>query len=68
MHPVNSSQISYVGYEDSTSELYITFRNGSTYRYDNVPRNIFEALLKSDSVGKYLNAHIKNSYTCTKIN
>lgn len=67
MHPVNSSQISYIGYDDATQCLYVTFKNNSTYKYDNVPRDIFEAMLKSDSVGKYLNLKVKGVYNSTKI-
>lgn len=65
MYPVNSSQISYIGYEGT--DLYIKFKNGTVYKYANVPKDLFDNLKNSKSVGKYFTDHIKNSYDCTKI-
>lgn len=67
MHPVISSQISYVGYENDTKELFITFKNGSTFKYEDVPKVIYNNLMDSDSKGRYLNMYVKNIYTSTKI-
>lgn len=67
MFPVSSSQISYIGYEDDDMSLIVVFTNGSTYRYDNVPREVFDDLKSASSVGKYFNANIKNSYSNSKI-
>lgn len=67
MHPVISSQISYVGYEEETKELFVTFKNGSTYKYEGVSKNIFDTLLSSTSVGSYFFMEIKNHYNFIKI-
>jgi hypothetical protein len=67
MYPVVSSQLSYVGYENDTNELYITFKNGTTYKYENVPIHVFNELINATSVGKYFTLHIKNSYINSKI-
>lgn len=65
MIPVDSSNLSSVGYENGN--LYIRFRSGSTYCYYNVPSNVYQKLLMSGSKGKYHAAHIKNYYSYTKI-
>lgn len=67
MHPVVSSQISYIGYNNEDKELFVIFKNNSTYRYDGVPRKLYESLMMSTSKGKYLNEHIKNIYVSTQI-
>lgn len=66
MIPVNSSNLSKVGYSNGT--LYIEFNSGSLYSYSNVPEHIYNSLLSASSKGKYFHAYIKNSYEFTKLN
>lgn len=65
MIPVSSSNLSAVGYEDTT--LYVRFHSGSTYAYFNVPENVYNGLLAAPSKGKYLASVIKGSYTYQKL-
>jgi len=51
-----------VGYSESTRTLAIEFRNGSIYEYFDVPRAVYHALLKSTSLGRYVNVNIRNVY------
>jgi hypothetical protein len=67
MHPVKSSQISYIGYDEDSKELFVTFKNGSTYKYEDVPKNRYEQLMNCESIGKYFGEMIKNVYEFTKI-
>jgi len=67
MHPVSSSNISYIGYDYDTQELYITFVKGDTYKYDNVPEQVFKEFLEASSVGKYYIVNIRGQYTSNKI-
>lgn len=67
MFPVNSSQISYIGYDKETHELFITFKNGSTYKYEDVPLFKFNNMKVDSSIGKYFSMYIKNMYVTTKI-
>lgn len=67
MHPVQSSNISYIGYDYDTQELYITFTKGDTYKYDNVPEQVFKEFLEASSVGKYYISNIRGQYTSNKI-
>ena len=66
MHSVVSSQLSYIGYDEVTSTLYVTFKNGTTYKYENVTEQVFNELKESSSIGKYFNS-IKNNYTYSKV-
>jgi hypothetical protein len=43
--PVISDNVATVGYDFRTHTLYVTFRNGRTYEYYNVPVHLYEALL-----------------------
>ena len=66
MHPVSSSQISFIGYNYDTNTLYVVFKNNNTYKYQNVPEKVFNELKESGSIGKYFNS-IKNDYNCSKV-
>lgn len=52
LHPVNSSRISAVGWENDT--LYIRFHNGALYAYDGVSRQEYNTFLSSSSLGSAL--------------
>jgi len=69
MHPVQSSQISFIGYDYSVGSLYVTFKNnGSTYAYLNVPQHVYDSLMVSSSVGTDFSSKVKNVYQYTKVN
>lgn len=67
MTPVNSSNLSAVGYDRSTRVLYISFNSGSTYAYDGVPEHVYIGLMNATSKGSYHAAYIKNSYPYRRI-
>jgi hypothetical protein len=45
----------------------LSFRNGTSYRYWDVPAEVYDQLLLAESKGKYFNLHIRNRYAYTKI-
>lgn len=65
MHPVSSSDIRSIGYENGT--LHIQFRSGGLYAYYGVPVSVYQALVNASSRGRYFHAHIKGRYGDTKI-
>ena len=67
MHPVVSSQLSYIGYDEVNSTLYVTFKNNTTYKYENVPEKVFNEFKDSSSIGSYFSKNIRNNYTCSKV-
>lgn len=65
--PVTSSNVHSVGYDPDTSTLEVEFKSGSVYQYSGVPQHHYDGMMSADSVGTYLNAHIKNNYPYTKL-
>ncbi len=65
MHPVSSSDIASIGYENGN--LYIRFLNGSTYEYFDVPQSVYAGLMSAGSHGKYFHAFIKGKYGYSKL-
>ncbi|MFT4907568.1 MAG: hypothetical protein ACI978_001651 [Oleispira sp.] len=59
---VDSSNISSIGYDESSSTLQVEFSSGTIYEYFDVPEVLFEGLRDADSAGKYLAVNIKGSY------
>lgn len=66
--PVNSSNLDWVAYDEQKKELYIQFRSGGLYRYDKVPKKIYQGLMEAGSLGRYHNIYIKWKYKYTKLN
>ena len=68
--PVQSSNLSSIGYDSGSETLEIEFLNGSIYEYRNVPQVIYDALMKarhescgytiSDNAKKFTPYGIKN--------
>lgn len=63
MIPVNSSNISAIGYSHENQILRIEFLNGRTYEYHAVPESEFNNLLNADSKGKYASQYIYKAYS-----
>ena len=64
MIPVSSSAINAVGYDQSTSQMYIRFKQGHTYTFCRVPQHVFDGLLAAGSKGTYYDHHIRGRYHC----
>ena len=60
--PVESSAIVTVGYSTKLRALEIEFRNGSVYRYLEVPSDIYEALLNARSKARFYDENIRHKY------
>ena len=64
---VQSSSVSELGYDPDTMTLEVAFRKGDVYRYFDVPQALYHELIRSDSLGKFLNSNIKDRYRYTKL-
>ncbi len=65
MVPVQSSNLNRVGYDGGV--LVIEFKSGGVYEYDDVLRDVFDALMAAPSHGKYFHRHIRNIYAFKRI-
>lgn len=61
-----SSNVVSIGYDNATRQLFVVYKTGP-YRYDAVPYNKWQGLLRAESKGKYLNAEIKPFYPFVKL-
>lgn len=67
MHSVSSSNIAALGYEEESNTLAVEFNSGALYHYADVPREVYEALDNSQSIGKFFNANIKKQYDSERV-
>ena len=64
---VTSQIIHSVGHDAEARTLEVQFRNGWLYRYDDVPAEIYRALMAADSHGRYLKQNIVDKFVTTRI-
>lgn len=65
--PVESSSLASAGYDARTSILEVEFHNGTVYRYFEVPKRVFNALMNAPSKGSFFNFRIKGVYRYKKV-
>lgn len=65
--PVKSSNIRSIGYDAGSSVLEIEFNTGDVYQYSGVPVAHHQGIMKAESHGKYLNAHIKGRFSFRQV-
>ena len=58
----NSSTIQEIGYDEETKTLYIIFKGSGKYLYYDVPKEVWEAMVKAKSTGKFFYREIKGGY------
>ncbi len=64
---VSSSTIDRIGYDVKNQLLYVSFLSGTIYKYSDVSRQRYSKLKSAESVGRYFNKYIKNSYDYKKL-
>lgn len=64
-----SSTLSSSSYDYNRKELFITFKTGHTYLYKNVPKDLYNDFINSESHGSSFSKLIKNNkeIECNKI-
>jgi hypothetical protein len=68
LHPVDSSSVEMIGYDDESTTLFVRFRDSSgVYMYEGVEQATVNELLEADSVGSYVNRVIKPRYKARKL-
>lgn len=67
MRPMEgSSTISSMGYDHEAKKLWLRFKSGGLYSYDDVPQDLHEALTSAKSVGTHFHAHVRGKFKHTK--
>jgi KTSC domain len=64
---VKSTSVASVGYNELSGTLEIEYRNGSLYRYYDVPEQVYTDLMAASSLGRFINKKIKPYFTYKKI-
>lgn len=64
---VASTCVASIGYAAATRTLEIEFRSGRVYRYHDVTPRIVEQLMNAESIGRFMNAHIRNAFRFTRM-
>ena len=64
---VSSSNISSIGFDESSSTLEVEFHSGGVYQYFDVPAQVYEGLMSASSHGSYLANNIKGVYRYSRV-
>jgi hypothetical protein len=64
---VQSSNIASIGYDEKSETLEIQFLNGGVYQYFDIPKNVYDGIMRADSHGQYLAQFIKGKYRFSKV-
>lgn len=62
METIESEAINAVGYDDGRRILRVTFHNGKSYEYLDVPPEEYRDFMNAESRGAYMNQVIKRKY------
>ena len=67
--PVDSSNLAAVAYAADFRRLFVRFKNGNTYAYEDVHEGIYQQMLMAPSKGKFLHEAIKrgSQYVYTRV-
>ena len=55
MFPITSTRITEMGYDIETATVYVRFTDGVSWRYMNVPVDVWEQFVASSSKGRFIN-------------
>ncbi len=64
---MESTALVTVGYSKKLHALEIEFHDGSIYRYLEIPRDIYVAMLAAESKATYYNDHVRGKYHCLRV-
>ena len=65
--PVVSGHLTGYDYDPVTKTLHVTFKNGSTYRYDNVPADVLNNADAKQTPGTLFVRNVRNKYPGKKV-
>ncbi len=59
---VESSMIYAIGYDPEEKLLEVVFTKGKIWAYEDVPKDVYEKLINSKSIGSYMRNYILDCY------
>ena len=59
----SSSNIASLAYNGDAGVLYVQFRSGKTYRYEDVSPDTWNAFIEAESAGKFFQQRIRDAYS-----
>jgi lysyl-tRNA synthetase class 2 len=62
-----SSVIKRLRYDEAAGALTVRFTSGSIYRYDAVPKPVYDAFRAAESRGSFFSAEVRDRYPTTRI-
>lgn len=65
--PVESSNVSQIGFDDDNGIIGVVFKNGSVYAYHGCDAAEFAEFKDADSKGRYINQHLKGWKRYTQV-
>ena len=64
---IGSSNLSGCGFDPAQGILAVRFGSGSVYHYKEVPQEVYDAFLKSESKGKFHREHLLGKFLYEKV-
>ena len=64
---VSSSMVLSLGYDEASQTLEVEFNSNLVYQYYNVPSVVFEQMMASESVGKFINSQGKPNFPSSRV-
>lgn len=59
---VSSSNVEAIGFDKTTSSLYVRYIGGKVYRYKDVPELVWRGLKLAQSKGSFLQTYVKGYF------
>ena len=63
----DSSNILKTSYNATNKQLFVTFKRGGVYYYNDIDILVHKNMLESESIGSFINSQIKPKYTAIKV-
>ncbi|RYZ02676.1 MAG: KTSC domain-containing protein [Myxococcales bacterium] len=64
---VSSSTLRSIGYDSRTRTLEVEFATGSVYRYLPVPGEVWTALRRAESKGRYFQRFVRDRFEAERV-
>ena len=62
LDPVESSMLAAIGYDADLQALVVLYNSGKAYQYLQVPQEVYQALMKASSKGRYMLDEVIDHY------